>query len=201
MLHAPTRARARRRRRCVRSLSVCFAPAPLQPVNPWLGSSWAAYIEYFQWSPENNINSNQGTVRPGDILYGNVSLSADGKSYDSYHSSSNGWSVRMNVPIQKKNGGQLKDYTILYVVFEKPANCNQYPPEGVVTFTDIRIEWEGKQETPVWTTGIVDDVCNNRAAIVNASTVKITWDTKGVNPDPELIAARQKVGMQRPKTA
>ena len=108
-----------------------------QPVNPWLGSSWAGYIEYFQWQPENNINSPQGTVKPGDVIYGNVSLAADGKSYDSYHSSSNGWSVRMNVPIQKK-GGVDKIYNIVYFVFEKAANCQQYPPEQKVTFTDIR---------------------------------------------------------------
>ena len=178
----------------------CAARRLAQPVNPWLGSSWAGYIEYFQWRPENNIDSAQGTVRPGDLIYGNVSLSADGTSYDSYHSSSNGWSVRMNVPIQK-NGGQLKEYTIVYFVFEKAARCAQYPPDGVVTFTNIKIEWENKQETPAWTTGIVDDVCNNRATIVNASTVKITWDTKAADPSPELIAAHQKVGMQRPKTA
>lgn len=110
-----------------------------QPVNPWLGNSWAGYIEYFQWQPENNINSAQGTVRPGDIIYGNVSLASDGKSYDSYHSSSNGWSVRMNVPIQKKGKvGALKEYSIVYFVFEKPANCQQYPPEQKVTFSDIR---------------------------------------------------------------
>ena len=54
---------------------------------------------------------------------------------------------------------------------------------------------------PVWTTGIVDDVCNNRAHIINNSTVSITWDVNGQNPPPELIAARQKVGMQRPKMA
>ena len=215
-----------------------------QPVNPWLGSSWAAYIEYFQWQPENNINSPQGTVKPGDVIYGNVSLAADGKSYDSYHSSSNGWSVRMNVPIQKK-GGVDKVYTIVYFVFEKAANCQQYPPEQKVTFTDIRsvqsaherracvrrracggrragvppchraratvpppppppprsIEWEGVQQTPTWTTGIVDDVCNNRASIVDNSTVQITWNVNGENPPPELIAAHQKVGMQRPKVA
>ncbi len=56
-------------------------------------------------------------------------------------------------------------------------------------------------QTPVWTTGIVDDVCNNRAHIINNSTVSITWDVNGQNPPPELIAARQKVGMQRPKMA
>jgi hypothetical protein len=29
----------------------------IQPVNPWMGDSWAMYNEYYQWSPTNNINS------------------------------------------------------------------------------------------------------------------------------------------------
>ena len=132
------------------------------------------------------------------MLYGNVSLSADGKSYHSYHSSSNGFSVSMTIPIQADGNGKLKEYTIAYFVFEKAANCAQYPPEGRVTFRDIRIEYEGVEQTPVWPTGIVDDVCNNRAHIVNSTTVEITWDVTAADPAPELIAAHAKVGMQRP---
>ena len=29
----------------------------IQPVNPWLGDSWAFYTEYFQWRPVHNSNS------------------------------------------------------------------------------------------------------------------------------------------------
>jgi len=144
-----------------------------------------------QWSPENNINSRAGTVRPGEILYGNVTYLPESNSYKSVHTSSSGWSVSMTIPVQGK-----KNYTILYVVFEKAANCDQYPPEGKVLFTDIKLEYEGVAVTPTWTTGIVDDVCNNRAHIVNSTAVSITWDTNGANPSQELIEAHRRVGMQ-----
>lgn len=166
-------------------------------VNPWVGNSWEIYNEYFQWLPEHNENSRSGTVKPGDVLYGNVTLSADGKSYTAYHSSSNGFSVSMTIPIQADNSGKLKDYTIAYFVFEKAANCAQYPPEGSVTFRDILIKWEGTEQQPTWTTGIVDDVCNNRAHILNSTTVQITWNSQGEDPAPELIAAHAQVGLQR----
>ena len=34
----------------------------------------------------------------------------------------------------------------------------------------------------LWKTGIVDDVCNNRAHILNQTTIQITWDTQATNP-------------------
>jgi hypothetical protein len=79
---------------------------------------------------------------------------------------------------------------------EKDAPCGDYPPDGHVTFTDIQIEYDGiKGLKPVWSTGIVDDVCNMRAHVVNPSStagiVNITWDTTAADPPAHLIAASQ----------
>ena len=130
-------------------------------------------------------------MHPGDQLYGNVTYQPESNSYKAVHTSSDGWSVETTIPVQGN-----KNYTIVYFVFEKAANCQQYPPEGEVVFTDIRIDYDGVQQTPTWTTGIVDDVCNNRAHIVNETSVSITWDAAGTDPSPELIAAHRAVGMQ-----
>ena len=37
----------------------------IQPVNPWSGSAWSMYTEYYQWSPEHNSNSRSYTVQAG----------------------------------------------------------------------------------------------------------------------------------------
>jgi hypothetical protein len=71
-----------------------------------------------------------------------------------------------------------------------------------VTFERIKLEYDGTDVTSQmkWTTGYVDDVCNNRASIVDANTIKITWDSSSTavnNPSKELIEARRKVGLQR----
>jgi len=151
----------------------------IQPVNPWDGSSWSIYNEYFQWSPENNINSASHDVNAGDILFGSVTYVAANNSYVIYHSDmTDGWSVSTSIPIQKDSKtGQPKLYTIAYIVYEKVWDCNQYPPDGEVTFYDISIKWDGAAQNTTWTTGIVDDNCNNRASIVDQNTVKISWDT------------------------
>jgi len=130
-------------------------------------------------------------VSPGDVLHGVVTYNPGNSSYTITHTDlTDGWSVTSVIPIQK-SGGVPKNYTICYIVFEKPANCDQYPPEGIVTFYDVALEYDNAPVTPTWTTGIVDDVCNNRAAVVNASTIQITWDTSAANPPAELVAKHQ----------
>merc|ERR1719506_272967 len=44
----------------------------LQPVNPWEGSSWSMYTEYYQWSPSRNSNSRAYSVKAGQTLHGSI---------------------------------------------------------------------------------------------------------------------------------
>ena len=151
----------------------------IQPVNPWDVDEWLIYNEYYQWDPTHNENSRSHTVSAGDILYGSVSFNEDDESYTVYHSDLNdNWSVTSTIDVQEdsKNGG-YKNYTMSYFVFEKEARCNQYPPDGKVTFYNISIFWDGVKQSPKWTTAYVDDVCNSRANVIDESTIEITWDT------------------------
>jgi len=152
----------------------------LQPVNPWTGSEWQIYNEYFQWVPTHNENSASHAVKAGDVLYGSVTLNAATNSYVLFHKDeTDGWNVSTTIPIQQKNG-EYKNYTIVYVVYEKDAPCQDYPPDGEVTFYNIKVEYEGKDVTNTmkWTTAYVDDVCNNRAHVLNQSAIQITWNTR-----------------------
>jgi len=150
----------------------------IQPVNPWTGDEWMIYNEYFQWDPENNIDSDSHVVQPGDTLFGSVTFNPNDNSYTMSHTDLNdGWTVNTTIPIQQDDNGNYKNYTIIYFVMEKVWNCNQYPPDGQVTFFDIKVEYNNAQVTPKWQTSYVDDVCNCRAHIVDDSTIQITWDT------------------------
>lgn len=44
----------------------------------------------------------------------------------------------------QRDVGRYKNYTILYFVFEKEWRCEQYPPNGKVTFYDIAVEYDNK---------------------------------------------------------
>lgn len=157
----------------------------LQPVNPWMGSSWSFYTEYYQWSPSNNEDSNSRNCNAGDQLHGSVVYNGDAAqtyTLTQVDVTQANKASSMTIPVQQDSNGDYKNYTILYVVYEKVADCNQYPPDGKVTFTDLIVECDGQAITPSWTTGFVEDVCNNRAHVVNSKTIEITWDTTGKNP-------------------
>lgn len=168
----------------------------IQPVNPWTGDQWLIYneYEYFQWSPENNSH----VVEPGDILFGSVTFNAREQSYTILHSDLNdSWSVSTKIPVQKTWTGEYKNFKIAYIVFEKVNYFNQYPPDNEVTFFDIKIKYDGQTVKPVWKTDIVDDVCNNRAHIIDSNTVQITWDVDAANPPLkkfELSQSRKSLG-------
>ena len=175
----------------------------IQPVNPWVGNSWEIYNEYFQWSPTNNKNSASHTVQPGDVLYGSVTFDEKTNSYDVFHKDlTDGWSVHTNIPVQRAasavnddggrrlwspspHKGAYKNYTIVYVVFEKVAQCDQYPPDDEVTFYNITVERDGVPVETAWSTDFVDDNCDNRAHIVDANTVKFTWDSTDNSKGPK----------------
>jgi hypothetical protein len=77
-------------------------------------------------------------------------------------------------------------------VFEKVAPCGDYPPDEKVTFNDIQIYCDYKLlADPQWTTAYVDDVCNNRAHVVNASTIEITWSITAADPSLRKIQQSQ----------
>ena len=167
----------------------------LQPVNPWMGDSWSMYTEYYQWSPSNNEDSTQYSVSAGDQLWGKVVYNGDSQqSYTLTQTDvTSGQSSSMTIPVQQADDGTNKNYTVMYIVYEKVAQCAHYPPDQKVTFSDIKVTCSGDAVAPAWTTSYVEDVCNFRAHVVSPSEVTITWDTSAANPKQEQFA-RNKLG-------
>jgi len=166
----------------------------IQPVNPWFGSSWSLYTEYYQWSNGYNQNSNQQPANAGDTLHGQLTYLGDTQNaYKLVQTDvTTGATSTQNIPVQQHSSGAYKQYTQLYFVYEKVANCNQYPPDGKVTFENIKVYCSGRQVWPEWTTSWVENVCNMRAHIVNKDTITITWDTQAPNPTSDQFERSNK---------
>jgi len=145
----------------------------IQPVNPWSSNHWEIYNEYFQWKPVHNENSASHNVKAGDIVFGSVTYTD--QAYEIVHTNlADKWSVKTTIPVQKLED-QYKNYTIIYFVFEKVYACSYYPPNNEVTFFDIKVQYDGQTVNPTWTTAYVDNACNNRARIINSTSIQITW--------------------------
>jgi len=152
----------------------------IQPVNPWGGSSWSMYTEYFQWSPEHNSNSPQKSVKAGDTLRGSLVYNHLSDSY--YLSQTVLETGATSTQTVKCQSG--KKYLVPYIVYEKVFSCGSYPPDGVVTFHNITMECETATEPRIdckdlvtWSAKYKDDNCNMRAHIDSSDQIRITWDT------------------------
>lgn len=153
----------------------------IQPVNPWGGDGWAMYTEYFQWSPEHNSNSNLINAKAGQTLHG--SLVYD-KSSDSYELSQRIVETG-EVSKQRVKCQSGKKFTVPYVVYEKIARCNDYPPDGRVTFSNITMECDGVDcaAAAKWQAKGEDANCNMKAHVDQyPSEISISWDTSMASP-------------------
>mmetsp|Transcript_22222 Transcript_22222/g.46156 ORF Transcript_22222/g.46156 Transcript_22222/m.46156 type:complete len:416 (-) Transcript_22222:98-1345(-) len=154
----------------------------IQPVNPWSGSafrggSWSAYTEYFQWSPTHNSNSPSFDVNPGDTLHGSLVYNEEDDSYTLTQTCLESGATSTQSVVAQSG----KKYTVPYVVYEKTFPCADYPPDEIVTFSDIVMECDNVDcvDDVVWTVDVMDDNCNMQAHIADDQrSISITWDTK-----------------------
>lgn len=149
----------------------------IQPVNPWGGSSWSMYTEYFQWRPVHNSNSAQHSVEAGQTLHGSLEYDAAGDSYTLTQKVVETGATSSQV-VKCQND---KKFTIPYVVYEKAFPCAYYPPDEVVTFNVVTAECDGKDCVAdiKWAAKNYDNQhCGMQAHVSdNNQQISITWDT------------------------
>jgi len=151
----------------------------IQPVNPWqggiFGGSWHMYTEYFQWSPVSNSNSPSKKVESGQHLHGALVYDSTSDSYELTQTVVE-TGAKSSQTVKCQNG---KKYTIPYVVYEKTFPCKDYPPDGIVTFTEIVVECDGSDcaSKVKWEPKVMDANCNMKAVINGTDSISITWDT------------------------
>jgi hypothetical protein len=153
----------------------------VQPVNPWEGSGWQMYTEYYQWSPSHNSNSKAYNVQPGQTLQGTVV----------YQPSSDSYELTQTIVETQQSSSQVvkcqsgKKYVIPYVVYEKEWTCSDYPPDGKVSFRNIIVECDGVDCTQSvnWQAKVKDSNCGMAAHVESGAKatadneISITWNT------------------------
>ena len=91
----------------------------IQPVNPWSGSAWSMYTEYFQWAPTRNSNSRAFGVSAGAALRGSLVYDGAADSYTLTQTNLDTGDVSSQV-VACQDG---KKFTVPYVVYEKTFPC------------------------------------------------------------------------------
>jgi len=139
------------------------------------GDIYSIFNGYYQWDDSYWWYSDVGTVTPGNTINAFVAYDESSNSYNMYIAcKETGWSTTNNIPVESG-----KIYSDIYFVVEhQPNTCSEYPSNGEITFTDIKVSWQNKFSTPQWKALEYQDACNCQGQIIDSETLKFTWQTQ-----------------------
>eukprot|EP01102_Stenamoeba_stenopodia_P003819 TRINITY_DN13955_c0_g1_i1.p1 TRINITY_DN13955_c0_g1~~TRINITY_DN13955_c0_g1_i1.p1 ORF type:complete len:239 (-),score=55.72 TRINITY_DN13955_c0_g1_i1:92-808(-) len=152
----------------------------IQPILAWgydeYPNQFSIFNGYYQWDNSYWWSSKQGAVSPGNTIFASVEYVKESNSYSMYiECKETGFSTTNVIKVEGS-----KIYTDAYFVVEhQPSNCDQYPENGEIIFSDINIELEGTPVTPQWQAFKFRPACNSTAEVLSPSAVKFTWNTSG----------------------
>jgi hypothetical protein len=127
------------------------------------------------WPNGNWWQSNDFVVKPGDVIYSELSYDSSSNSYNMLISNTNSSSavVKSVRPVIDQ-----QTYTDVYFVTEhQPDSCTEYPASGGIVFYNIHIAWENRLVVPAWEAHTFQPACNSQAHVISPSSVAFTWDT------------------------
>lgn len=164
----------------------------LRSLNGWAGFArgWSMETRYHKYWPWDWRSSRGYAAEAGQTLHGSIA----------YDESSDSYTIKQTIVETNDTTWQVvkcrhgEKFTVPYVVYEKVWHCGSYPPDGRVTFTDIKVECDGQDCTSKvqWEAKFKDDNCNMRAHVESPTQISITWDTSAPSaydsvPEAELI--------------
>mgnify|MGYP003950411995 CR=1 FL=1 len=143
-------------------------------MSKWLGDGFYMFQEIFDWTSYNDHQTAPIRVRPGDVVRAEVA----------YVKASNSYTMTMNSTGTKEVSTyeyqllQAKTEAQAYFVLEhQPDRCDELPPSGVVSWTNIEVDVNYKRvQRPTWTAKEESPKCGAKAVVVSSDTVNITWN-------------------------
>ena len=156
------------------------AGALIQPILAYgyQGNVYSIFNGVFDWNDESwHTSPEVYTVQPGDKITSSVVYHAEDNSYDMIIASGS-QSITTNYQILAAQGEKTE--SVGYFVLEhQPLFCSAYPTDGECTFENITVEVDNKPVvSPVWKAQQQNPKCNSAATVVDASTIRFTWDAK-----------------------
>ncbi len=121
-----------------------------------------------------------------------LTYKADDNSYDMFIgvSGDSKRDLHNNYKIERAQGSTTE--STAYIVLEhQPSSCKAYPPTGNVTFADIHVEVDGVPVVAQWQAKQENPACGSKAAVLDASTVSISWSSSGQSSALSLSAPRK----------
>ena len=175
--------------------------ALVQPILAYgyTGSHYSIFNACFDWTDGSwTVSDTVSTVKPGDKITSSVTYNEAANSYTMLISSAQlGNTIRQEYAIEKRQ--TETESSAVFVLEHQPRTCRAYPTDNEMSFENIYVEVDGKPVTnPNWQAQQEKPACNSKATIVDAATIKFSWDTSGAAPESATSGAEPKWGFGAP---
>ena len=151
--------------------------ALVQPIQAkWLRGEWDMFHEIFDWTTHHDSASQHYAVPAGDKVWASVEYRPSDNSYDmDMRSAQTGQRVQFNYKLSPRQ--HATESTAYFVLEHQPNRCNELPPDGIVTWSNISIEVNNKRvDAPVFKAKQERPMCGSKVEIVSPQVITLTWD-------------------------
>merc|ERR1711924_37281 len=141
-----------------------------------MGNGYSIFNACFDWTDGSWTTSKETyDVQPGDTITSWTKFNPDQNSYTMYIASADtGKSITTEYKLKSRQ--TMTESTAYFVLEHQPRNCRAYPTSDELTFSGITLEAGGKTVTPQWKSVQERPACNSEAKVVDARTLKFTWE-------------------------
>ena len=128
-----------------------------------------------RWLRRSDTQTKPIRVKPGDVVTASIGYNRDNSYTMNMTSKETGQHSNFRYPLMAR---QSATESVGYFVLEhQPEHCAQFPPNGLVRWTDVAVEVDGKVVSePIWTAVQERPACNSTAVVLDPKTIEIRWD-------------------------
>ena len=154
----------------------------------WTDGSWTT-------SPETY------TVLPGDVISSSTAYVPSERAYTMVISSrALGKSIRTTYALKPRQ--TAPESTVYFVLEHQPRTCAAYPSSAEATFENIHVEVDHQLvEWPEWKAALERPACDSVATVVDARTIRFTWDPNDARPSNTPVQSDESAGGSAPTSA
>ena len=163
--------------------------ALVQPIQAkFLDGRWEMFHEIFDWTTGRDSASSHFAVPAGDSVWAQVTYRASDNSYDmDMLSQKTGKRVTFNYQLQKRQ--HATEATAYFVLEHQPRSCDELPPNGLVTWSNITVEVNNKKvAAPAFKAMEEEPMCGSKVEVVSPEVITLSWDAKKAAAAVEEVA-------------
>jgi len=160
--------------------------ALVQPIQAkWLHGGWDMFHEIYDWTVHKDSAGSHYVVPAGDSVWAQVEYRAKDNSYNmDMRSLVTGQRALYNYPLYAAQ--KATESTAYFVLEHQPHSCDQLPPNGIVTWSNISVEVNGEPvAAPLFRAEQESPACGSKVKIVSPTSIELTWDAKAANATVE----------------